>query len=264
MGRESRRADVRVGVARFTSCGGCQLTLVGLHDALLALFERVSIVEFAEVLSPRSGGPYDVLLVEGSVATPDQARRIVELRRQARALVVIGACATTGGIQALRNWADGDAWRAAVYPNPEFVAALPTSTPIADHVHVDAELRGCPIDPGQLKEVLTAVLVGRRPQLAETAVCAECKRRGTPCLLVDRGLPCLGPVTQAGCGAICPAFGRACYGCFGPVATPNVAALRAQLAGQGRSDEELGRLFAGFTANAPAFRAVAQPPEHNE
>lgn len=261
MPRSALRPQLRVGIAQFTSCGGCQLTVVSLYDALLALFERISIVEFAEVLSPRSAGPYDLLLVEGSVSTPDQARRIVELRRQTRQLVVIGACATTGGIQALRNWSDGDAWRAAVYPMPEFIAALPTSTPVSDHVTVDAELRGCPIDPGQVQELLTALLVGRRPQLAETAVCAECKRRGTPCLLVDRGLPCLGPVTQAGCGAICPAFGRACYGCFGPLASANIAALRAQLAAQGRSDEELGRLFAGFTANAPAFRQVARPPD---
>ncbi|MFI5262751.1 MAG: hypothetical protein ACHQZR_09390, partial [Candidatus Limnocylindrales bacterium] len=141
------KPELRVGIARFTSCGGCQLTLVGLHEVLLALAERVSIVEFAEVLSPRSGGPFDLLLVEGSVATPDQALRIAELRRQAARLVVIGACATTGGIQALRNWADGDAWRAAVYPQPSFIDALATSTPIADHVTVDAELRGCPIDP---------------------------------------------------------------------------------------------------------------------
>ncbi len=253
-------ARLRVGVARFTSCGGCQLTLAGLHDELLALADRVDIVEFPEVLSPRSGGPYDLLLVEGSVSTPDQARRIAELRRQARLLVVIGACATTGGIQALRNWSDGDAWRAAVYPEPAFIHALRTSTPISDHVTVDAMLRGCPIDPRQLRELLAALLVGRRAQLLDATVCLECKARGTVCLLTSADLPCLGPVTKSGCGAICPAFGRACYGCFGPAHPANIEALRGQFVAQGRSDEEIGRLFAGFTAYAPAFREAAHPP----
>jgi coenzyme F420-reducing hydrogenase gamma subunit len=257
----ARTVRLRVGVARFTSCGGCQLTLAALHEDLLGVAERVDIVEFAEVLSPRSGGPFDLLLVEGSVSTPDQARRIAELRRQARLLVVIGACATSGGIQALRNWVDGDAWRAAVYPDPGFVHALRTSTPISDHVPVDAELRGCPIDPRQLRELLSALLVNRRPQLLDATVCLECKRRGSTCVLTAQGLPCLGPVTHAGCGAICPAFGRACYGCFGPAQPANVPALRAQLLAQGRSEEEVGRLFAGFTANAPTFRVAALPPQ---
>jgi coenzyme F420-reducing hydrogenase gamma subunit len=260
MARPASAPRLRVGVARFTSCGGCQLTLAGLHEALLAVADRVDIVEFAEVLSPRSAGPYDLLLVEGSVSTPDQARRIGELRRQARLLVTIGACATTGGIQALRNWSDGDVWRAAVYPQPEFIHALRTSTPISEHVTVDALLRGCPIDPGQLAELLTAILVGRRAQLLDATVCLECKARGTVCLISSEGAPCLGPVTKSGCGAICPAFGRACYGCFGPAQPANVEALRAQFQAQGRSDEEIGRLFAGFTANAPAFRTAARPP----
>jgi len=214
-------------------------------------------VEFAEATSARSAGPYDLLLVEGSVSTPEQAEAIVELRRQAAKLVTIGACATAGGIQALRNWGDHDAFRAGVYAHPEWIQSLARSTPIAEHVTVDAELRGCPIDPGQLVELLTALITGRRPQLRDESVCMECKRRGAVCVMVSKGIPCLGQVTQTGCGAICPRFGRGCYGCFGPREQANAAGLtrHLQMAGD-RPREEVGRLFAGFTAYSEPFRSM--------
>ena len=156
----------RLGVVKFASCDGCQLTLLDLEDELLALTERFEIVEFPEATTNRSDGPYDVLLVEGSISTAEQAEEIVHLRRQAQLLVTIGACATAGGIQALRNWADEPSFRAAVYAHPEYVDSLATATPISDHVAVDAELRGCPIDPDQLVELLTALVVGRRAAAA--------------------------------------------------------------------------------------------------
>ena len=181
----------------------------------------------------------------------------MELRRRTRYLVTIGACATAGGIQALRNWGDHDAFRAAVYAHPEWIHSLARSTPIAEHVTVDAELRGCPIDPGQLVELLTALTTGRRPQLRDEAVCMECKRRGVVCVMVSKGMPCLGQVTQTGCGAICPRFGRGCYGCFGPREQANAAGLtrHLQMAGD-RPREEVGRLFAGFTAYSEPFRSM--------
>jgi sulfhydrogenase subunit delta len=247
----------RVGVVKFASCDGCQLTLLDLEDELLAITEHFDIVEFAEATSRRSQGPFDVLLVEGSISTPEQAEEIVRLRREATLLVTIGACATSGGIQALRNLGDHEAFRSAVYPRPELVESLATSTPIADHVAVDAELYGCPISGAQLLELLTALTAGRRPQLPDEAVCLECKRRGNPCLLVARGVACLGPVTRTGCGALCPSFGRGCYGCFGPREAANSASLASWFATDGRSPAEVARLFAGFTVNAPAFRAIA-------
>lgn len=246
----------RLAVAKFASCDGCQLTLLSLEDHLLEVAERFEIVDFAEASSSRSDGPYDVLLVEGAISSPEHVDRIVELRQRTKLLVTIGACATAGGIQALRNWADHDDWHRSVYPMPEYVPTLRTATAVADHVAVDAELRGCPIDPGQLVELLTALLTRRRPQLPQESVCEECKRRGNVCVLVASGTPCLGPVTVAGCGAICPAFGRGCYGCFGPRRDPNVAALEEALA-DGPSGAETARLFAGFTAWAPAFRPAA-------
>jgi coenzyme F420-reducing hydrogenase gamma subunit len=247
----------KVGVVKLASCDGCQLTLLDLEDELLAVAERFDLVEFPEATSRRWGGEFDVLLVEGSVSTPDQVEELRRLRDRSRLLVAIGACATAGGIQALRNHLDQGAVAASVYPEPAWVESLATATPHAHHVRVDLELRGCPIDRGQLLEVLTALCVGRRPQLPNEAVCAACKRRGVACVLVAGGLPCLGPVTAAGCGAICPAFGRACYGCFGPVPGANVAALSGRFSELGHSDDEIGRAFAMFTSWAEPFRAAA-------
>ena len=247
----------RLGVVKFASCDGCQLTVLDLEDELLALAERFEIVEFAEATSNRSDGPYDVLLVEGSISTPEQADEILELRRRALLLVTIGACATAGGIQALRNWASEPEFRAAVYPHPEYIESLATSTPVSEHVAVDAELRGCPIDPGQLVELLTALVVGRRAQLPDEAVCLECKRRAATATQVAGGFACLGPVTRTGCGALCPAYGRGCYGCFGPRESANARGLARHLqVVEGREPEDVGRLFAGFTVYAEPFRSM--------
>ncbi len=246
----------RVGVVKFASCDGCQLSILDLERELLEVVAHFDLVEFPEASSQRSDGPYDVLLVEGAISTAEQAEQIVELRAQAKLLVTIGACATAGGIQALRNWADHDAWRASIYARPEAVSSLPTATPIADHVRVDAELRGCPIGIGQLRELLTALILGRRPEIRDEAVCAECKRRGAVCVMVATGTPCLGPVTQGGCGALCPRWGRGCYGCFGPREAANAHSLVGTFLGAGRDEHDVGRLFAGFTAWAEPFRAI--------
>jgi coenzyme F420-reducing hydrogenase gamma subunit len=256
MATVAARPRLRVGIVKMASCDGCQLTLLDLEDELLAVTERFEIVEFPEASSLRSAGPFDVLLVEGSVSTPDQAAEIIELRRQAKLLVTIGACANSGGIQALRNWSDHDAFRAAVYAHPEYVDSLATATPVADHVKVDAELSGCPISPEQLLEVLISIAVGRRPQIREESVCLECKRRGAVCVMVAQGMPCLGPVTQNGCGALCPVFGRGCYGCFGPREQANADSLARTFALGGREGTDVSRLFAGFTGWSGPFRSV--------
>jgi sulfhydrogenase subunit delta len=245
----------RIGIVKFASCDGCQLTLLDLEDELLAIAQRVDVVEFAEATSRRSAGPFDVLFVEGSVSTQEQAEEIARLRAVTQRLVTIGACATAGGIQAIRNWFDHEEIRAAVYPEPGYVESLAQARPVADFVAVDAELRGCPISPGQLREFLVALTTGRRPQLPDEAVCLECKRRGVVCVAVAQGIACLGPVTRTGCGAICPAYGRGCYGCFGPREAANTASLASWL-GDRRSAAEVGRLFAGFTAWSPPFRSV--------
>jgi coenzyme F420-reducing hydrogenase gamma subunit len=258
-GRVAEPYRPRVGVIKLASCDGCQLTILDLEDHLLALTDRFQFVEFAEATSKRSSGPFDILFVEGSISTPEQAVEIVRLRAATKTLVTIGACATAGGIQALRTASEHEAFRAAVYPSPGFVDSLAVASPIAAHVTVDHELRGCPIDGNQLVELLTAVSTGRRPQLPDQAVCMECKRRGHECVVVTRGEPCLGPVTQTGCGAICPGMGRGCYGCFGPREGANVDSLAAWYvdgpAGP-RNPADVGRLFAGFTGASPVFREV--------
>jgi coenzyme F420-reducing hydrogenase gamma subunit len=251
-------ARPRLAVWKFASCDGCQLSLLDLEDELLTLAGAIELAEFHEATSRNVEGPYDLSLVEGSITTAHDAERIRQVRAASKALVTIGACATAGGVQALRNFADVDEFVAAVYASPEYISTLATSTPIAAHVTVDFELHGCPINKRQLLEVLTAFLHGRRPRIATTSVCTECKRRGNVCVTVAHGTPCLGPVTHAGCGAICPAYNRGCYGCFGPMETPNTAALIPLLRRQGLSERGVERVFRTFNAAAEPFREASE------
>jgi coenzyme F420-reducing hydrogenase gamma subunit len=250
-------AKPKLAVWKFASCDGCQLSLLDLEDELLALADAVDLADFREATSDFVAGPYDLSLVEGSITTAHDAERIQEVRRSSRALVTIGACATAGGVQALRNFADVDELVRAVYATPAFISTLATSTPIAAHVAVDFELYGCPVNKRQLLEVVNAFLHGRRPGIASTSVCTECKRRGIVCVTVAHGTPCLGPVTHAGCGALCPAFARGCFGCFGPMETPNTAALLPLLRARGLGQRDVGRVFATFNAASPPFREAA-------
>lgn len=251
----SDRGRPRLGVFKLASCDGCQLTLLDCEDELLALAGAVEILHFPEVSSRLAAeGPFDLVLLEGSVSTEEQRELVHAVRARTPRLVAIGACATAGGIQALRNFADHEEYVRAVYARPEYVSTLATATPASEHVRVDFELRGCPIDRGQLLELLVATLLGRKPQVPDEAVCMECKRRGQVCVMVARGEPCLGPVTHAGCGALCPAYDRGCYGCFGPKENPNPPALSARLSRDGASDQEIARRFRVFTGWAGPFR----------
>ena len=243
-----------VAVWKFASCDGCQLSLLDCEDELLAVVERVEIAYFLEATRATVEGPYDLSLVEGSVTTAHDAERIAQIRAASRRLVTIGACATAGGIQALRNHADVAEYARIVYPTPEYVTTLATSTPISAHVAVDFELRGCPIDRGQLLDVIAAFLIDRRPNVAGHSVCVECKLRGNICVMVAGGTPCLGPVTHAGCGALCPTYDRGCYGCFGPAEDPNPASMSAQLGRLGADRVDLIRLLRSFNTAAPPFQ----------
>lgn len=248
-----------LAVFKFASCDGCQLSLLDCEDELLAVADRLKIAYFLEATSHIEPGPYDVALVEGSITTPHDAERIRQVREQSKFLVTIGACATSGGIQALRNWADTPEYMAAVYARPDYIQTLNTSTPIAEHVKVDFELRGCPINKHQLLEVVGSLLAGRRPRTPVHAVCLDCKRRGTVCVMVARGTPCLGPVTHTGCGAICPSYDRGCYGCYGPATQPNVVSLTNQFRSQGIATEAAVALLRGsFNGYAADFRAESE------
>lgn len=251
----------KLAVWKFASCDGCQLSLLNCEDELLAITGEVEIAMFLEVSRAVVRGPYDLSLVEGSITTPHDAERIRRVRQVSKCLVTIGACATAGGIQALRNFEDVSEFVSAVYARPEYIETLDHSTPIADHVRVDLELRGCPINKRQLLEVISAFLHGRRPNTPLHSVCIECKLRGTVCVMVAKGIPCLGPVTQAGCGAICPSYYRGCYGCFGPKETPNTASLSSWWGRLGVSEADMVRAFRGFNAYAEAFRKESEAHE---
>ncbi|MFD5319220.1 oxidoreductase [Streptomyces sp. NPDC127098] len=248
-----------LAVWKFASCDGCQLTLLDCEDELLPIAGAVEISYFLEASSAEGPGPYDLSLVEGSVTTPRDVERIRHVRDVSRHLVTIGACATAGGVQALRNFADVADFRAAVYASPEYVETLAESTAISLNVPVDFELRGCPIDRGQLVEVITAFLAGRRPDIPDHSVCFACKRRGVVCLPVASGTPCLGPVTHAGCGALCPSYGRGCYGCFGPSVSTNMPAFIPLLRRDGMSDRDIVRVLRTYNAAEPQFAEASTP-----
>ncbi|MDK2744486.1 MAG: hypothetical protein NDI90_16425 [Nitrospira sp. BO4] len=259
---ERRRPSL--AVFKFASCDGCQLSILNLEEDLLAVGQALDIAYFPEASSDMKPGPYDIALVEGSITTAEDAHRILSVRKQANVLITIGACATAGGIQALRNWADVEAFKRTVYPSPEYIQSLSTSTPISEHVHVDFELWGCPIDKGQLLRIVTDLVAGVQPRLPADSVCLECKRRGNVCVLVARGIPCLGPVTRTGCGAICPSMGRDCYGCFGPSEgarkgpglPPNTASLANHFHGELQLiPVEVMRRFRGINGYVLPFRA---------
>ena len=257
----ARKRKPKLAVWKFASCDGCQLSLLDCEDELLAVAGEVEIAYFLEATRAVVRGPYDLSLVEGSITPPHDAERIQQVRRASKFLITIGACATAGGIQALRNFKDVDEFISIVYAHPEYIETLDKSTPIAEHVRVDFELRGCRINEQQLLEVISAFLHGRRPNVPPHSVCIECKRRGTVCVMVAHGTPCLGPVTHAGCGAICPAYHRGCYGCFGPKETPNTASLSTWWSHLGVAEDDLVRAFRGFNAYAEAFRKESEAHE---
>jgi coenzyme F420-reducing hydrogenase gamma subunit len=237
-----------IAVWKLASCDGCQLSLLDCEDELLALADTVEIAHFLEAGPARAHGEYDLSIVEGSITTARDAERIRDIRARSRRLIAIGACATAGGIQALRNFADVDDFVATVYASPQYIATLDDSTPASAHVPVDFELNGCPPDRGQLLEVVSAFLNARAPAVAAHSVCVECKRAGNVCVMVAHGTPCLGPVTHAGCGALCPRYDRGCYGCFGPMEAPNAGSLGSWLLQHGLAERDLVRLHRTFYA----------------
>jgi coenzyme F420-reducing hydrogenase gamma subunit len=256
--RRNASRKPKLAVWKFASCDGCQLSLLDCEDELLAVAGAIAIANFPEASRAVVKGPYDLSLVEGSITTPHDAERIHQVRRVSPTLITIGACATSGGIQALRNFRDVKEFISIVYAHPEYIDTLSASTAISDHVPVDFDLRGCPVNKYQLLEVINAFLNHRRPNTPAYSVCVECKRKANVCVMVAHGTPCLGPVTQAGCGAICPSYDRGCYGCFGPMETPNTAALSRQWKEMGVNDDDLARAWRGFNANAEAFRTAAK------
>ena len=251
----------KIAVFKFASCDGCQLSLLDAEDQLLAVADAIDIAYFPEASRRMLHGPYDIGFVEGSVTTPHDVERVRAIRKECRMLITIGACATAGGIQALRNWKDVKEFTRIVYALPEYIETLDRSLPIGSFVHVDFELRGCPINKYQLVEVIGAYLRKRKPNIPTHSVCLECKLKGTVCIMVSKGVPCLGPVTQVGCGALCPSYHRGCFGCFGPMDSANTSALSSRFANLGLKPKEIMLLFRNFNAYAETFRRESEAHE---
>lgn len=251
----------KLAVWKFASCDGCQLSLLDCEDELLAVADAIEIAYFPEATRAVAKGPYDLSLVEGSITTSHDAERIQKIRKQSKHLITIGACATAGGIQALRNFSDVAEYTKYVYANPGYISTLAASTPISSHVYVDFELQGCPINKLQLVDVIVAFLHGRKPNVAAHSVCIECKRRGIACVMVAQGTPCMGPITHAGCGAICPSFNRGCYSCYGPMESPNTGALAAWFGKLGTDRADVVRTFRTFYAGKDAYRKESERHE---
>ena len=252
----------KLAVWKFASCDGCQLSLLDCEDELLDVVGAVELAYFPEATRAEVKGPYDISLVEGSISTPHDAERIHKIRRQSKVMISIGACATAGGIQALRNYADVNEFISIVYANPDYISSLKKSTPIADHVFVDFELRGCPINKYHLLEVFNAFLNNRKPNIPAYSTCIECKRKQNVCVMVAHGTPCLGPVTQAGCDALCPSYNRGCFGCYGPMESPNTSALAENWKDLGASDHQLVCAFRNFNTTAEPFRRESEIHEN--
>ncbi len=247
----------KVAVYKFSSCDGCQLSLLNLEDDLLDLASAVDFSYFLEATRAVKPGPYDIGIVEGSITTPHEAERIKEVRSDCKFLIALGTCAAAGNIQSLRNFANADDYAKEIYQHPEFLSYLPTSTYIAEHVPVDLTVWGCPPNKFMVVEVIAALLAGRRPNVPPSPVCLECKRNGTVCVVVAQGIPCLGPAIHSGCGALCPANGRGCYGCFGPSSVSNFDSLVNTMTRWDRYPEETAKLLRSFACHSPFFTTAA-------
>lgn len=251
----------KLAVFKMSSCDGCQLSLLDAEDELLDILGEVEIAYFPEASSKMLKGPYDIGLVEGSITTPQNVEEIRQIRKDCKILITIGACATAGGIQALRNWKDTKDYIKIVYASPEYISSLDRSLPVSSFVNVDFELRGCPINKYQLIEVLNAFLNRRKPNIPSYSVCVDCKLKGNICVMTAHNIACLGPVTHTGCNALCPSYNRGCFGCYGPMDSPNTQSLAKQLKEIGKTKFEIMNLFRSFNAYSEAFRKESEANE---
>lgn len=244
----------RVAIHKFASCDGCQLAFLNSGEQLITLAQLVDLVHFPEAGPVNPDAKADIAFIEGSITTPHDMDRIKRIRENSQHLITVGACATSGGIQALRNHINTESWSSAIYAKPEYIQTLATSTPVSDHVRVELELWGCPVNTRQVFMAIRDLLSGVKPRIRQEKVCMECKRQQNICVMVTKGLACMGPVTQTGCGAICPRAGRDCYACYGPAENSNTSSLGQRLHGLGLMPVEIARRFQFINNNAVAFR----------
>lgn len=252
----------QIAVHKFSSCDGCQLALLNDALSLLELSTLVDIVHFAEAGPLAEFAEVDLAIIEGSINTRHDIQRVVKLRSKAKYVISIGACAISGGVQALRNFTDAQQlleWQHAVYPEATQTIInedLPTAKPISAYVKVDFEIPGCPINTVQILHALRSILFGVDPEKNLDPVCTTCKHAGVSCVMVAKKEACLGPVVADGCGAICPKLGRACYGCYGPAKYANMPAMLAKLRELGLTEQQIKHKFQHINSQAIEFKQL--------
>jgi sulfhydrogenase subunit delta len=208
----------KVGVFSLTGCGGDQLMILNMEDILLNLLQRFDIKSFQEASSFHEEGELDIAFVEGSVSSKNDLKKLKEVRGRAKMLIALGNCAIDGCVQAMRNsqMTVAERMRKVYGVKENWYEALEPKG-LAAYVKVDLEIPGCPVEKEETLRTITSLLHGDIPEKIDYPVCVECKLRGYPCVLIERGMPCLGPVIKAGCGARCPSLGLDCVGCRGPI-----------------------------------------------
>jgi sulfhydrogenase subunit delta len=226
----------RVAFFSFSSCEGCQLVVLTLEEQLLELAKFIDIVSFREAMSEKSED-YDIAFVEGSITRNSEVKRIKKIRETAKIVIALGACATIGGINCLKNQFEMKAVQNIVYDNmAENYDTIP-ARPVESVVKVDYWIQGCPIDKDEFIEVTKALLLGKKPRIPDYPVCVECQMKENVCLF-EKGMVCLGPVTKAGCKAICPTYNDGCVGCRGLIGDPNLSSHKNLLSEHGLTVEE--------------------------
>lgn len=257
----SVNGKIHLAIFKLSSCSGCQQQLIDLGEDLLTIIEKIEVAYFLEASSKTNSGPYDVAIIEGSISAPWEVELVKEIREKSKVVVSFGSCATYGGIQALRNWMEFEDVKKQVYPKPELVDALEKTSPISDYIKVDYAISGCPPDKNQILKALKQIIVGKRSYHREESLCQECKRRNNICVLVVKGIPCLGPIIKEGCGALCPSYNRGCYGCFGPMIDPRPEALSRRFGEMGLSRDEVILKIKGITSWSEPFRRFVKKYE---
>ena len=234
----------KVAFFEFTSCEGCQLTVLDSLQDHPELLDAVEIVQFREAMSER-GEDYQIAFIEGSCSRPGDETKLREIRERATFVVALGACAHLGGVNAIRNRFPLEDVRQYVYGDKsEWYDTYP-ARPISAVIPVDATLPGCPIDRDEFIMAVTHLLQGRLPYIPDNPVCIECKLKGNVCVFL-RGMTCLGPITLGGCDAICPSYGQGCDGCRGLISAPNIPALKAVLAEHGMDEGQIEAMMTMF------------------
>lgn len=214
----------KVAIYDFTDCEGCEVKLVSLREKLLLLEQKVDIANWRLGQERFESGPYDITIIEGTPITEYEVKLLKDLRENSKILVALGACAALGGIPAIMPEKDRKMWYEKIYTSqyhPKGIDAVPLSA----HVQVDFAIHGCPVDEDEVVRVVEDLLVGKKPSYRGYSVCFDCKMAGNPCRITDENKPCMGPITQGGCKAICISGGSPCYGCFGIREEANILAL---------------------------------------